>query len=377
MAGRKARDKEGWRWILFFGILSLGAPALASSMNVEKEVESFLPEFKNASVIAERAVFGWEGEKVAALRLLACGGRYLEIIYNESGAGRVLLLLGMDGRFLTDSIARAEDSARRIIHTRFGDSGRIGESRLIRGGPLSYLASIDYSRNGKILGNLLLDLTTQKSQIRNFQPKEQLGRIRSCGKEIPADSVAPPKMKILPSVPLYSLFYSDRATCLAMVLSFWAARGYPELMGIEAASRGRGDDTLREWIREIDLIGRGCPECQSVEKTVEVLSSWSGIPLTVRLIGGEAWKDGQPSFQMIQRLIDRENQPFLVEDAAGGSPRYGVGVGYLVAGGCPFVACQLPGPQDLKSVWNPVFINWEKDFQNLHFYRISPASRNG
>jgi hypothetical protein len=346
-------------------------------MNIENEVGSFLPEFKNAPVIAERDVFGWQGEKVAGLRLLANRGRHLEIVFSESEASRVPLLLGTEGCFLTDSIARAEDSVRRIIHTRFGDSGRIGQTQLIRRGPFSFFVRIDYSRNGKPLGNVLLDLSTQKIQVGDFQPKEQLSRKRSYGERIPSDSGAPRKMKILRSVPCYSLFFSDRATCLAMVLSFWAARGYPELMGLEAANKGRGDDLLREWIRGIDLIGRGCPECQSVEKTVEVVSSWSGIPMAVKLIRGEAWKDGQPSFQMIQRLIDQENQPFLVVDAAGIPPRYGVGVGYLVAGGCSFVACLLPGPQDLKSLWNPVFINWEKDFQNLHFYRISPASRNG
>jgi hypothetical protein len=377
MVGGKGRAKNGWRWILFFGILSLGAPALASRINIEKEVGSFLPEFKNASVVGERAVFGWGGEKVAGLRLLAYRGRHLEIVYSESGASRVPLLLGVEGRFLTDSVARVEDSARRIIHTRFGDSGRIGQTRLIRRGPLSYWARIDYSQNGKPLGNLLLDLPTQKIQVGRTQPKEHLGRNKSRREGIPADPGAPRKIKILPSVPCYPLFFSDRATCLAMILGYWAAKGYPELMGMGGANKGRGDDLLREWIRGIDLIGRDCPECQSVEKTIEVLSSWSGLPLAVRLIRGEAWKDGQPSFQMIQRLIEQENQPFLVVDAAGVSPHFGVGMGYLVAGGCSFVACLVPGPPDLKSVWNPVFINWEKDFQDLNFYRISPASRNG
>jgi len=377
MVGRKAIGKKGWRGILFLGILTLGTPALASSLNIEQEVGSFLPEFKDASVIAERAVFGWEGEKVAGLRLLAIQGRYLEIVYGEYGTNRVPLLLGTGGRFLTDSTTRAEDFAKRIIDTRFGDFGQIGETILIRGGPFSYLARIDYSKKGKPLGNLLFDLSTQKILVGNLPTKEQSGRNGPCEQGPPTEAQAPRKLKSLTSVPVYPLFFSDRATCLAMILGYWAANGYPELMGVGASSKGREGDHLREWIRGIDLIGRGCPECQSIERTVEVVSSWSGIPLAVRLIPGEAWKDGRPSFQMIQRLIDRENQPFLVEDAARVSPRYGVGVGYLVAGGCSFVACQLPGPQDLKSVWNPVFINWEKDFQNLNFYRISPASRNG
>jgi hypothetical protein len=246
---------------------------------------------------------------------------------------------------------------------------------LIRGGPFSYLARIDYSQKGKPLGNLLFDLSTQKIVVGNLQSKKQSGRPYEPGP--PTEPQGPRKLKTLTSIPVYPLFFSDRATCLAMVLGYWAANGYPELMKIRASSKEREGDALREWIRGIDLIGRGCPECQPVEKTVEVISSWSGIPLAVEVNRGEAWKNGQSSFRRIQRLIDLGNQPFLVEDAAGVSPRYGVGMGYLVAGGCSFVACLLPGPQDLKSVWNPVFINWEKDFQNLNFYRISPASRNG
>lgn len=375
MAGGKAGGKIGWRLFLFFGMLSLGAPAFAFSVDIEKEVGSLLPEFKNASVIGERAVFGWEGEKVGSLRLLANRGRHLEIIFSEFEA-RVPLLLGAGGCFLTDSIARAEDSARRIIDTRFGDSGRIGQTQLIRRGPLSYFARIDYSRIGRPLGNLLLDLSTQKIQVEKTQPKEQPGRSGSCGEGIPADSRGPLKMKILPSVPCYPLFFSDRATCLAMILGYWAAKGYPELMGMGAANKGRGSDPLREWIRGIDLIGRGCPECQSMEKTVDVLSSWSGLPLAVRLIRGEPRKDGQPSFGMIRRLID-EDQPFLLVDASCDPPHYAVGTGYLAGRGQIFVACLLPAPEDSKSLWRPALINWERGFPNLQFFQISPPGENG
>ena len=377
MGEGKARSGPGRGLPFFLVMLSLGVPAFASSLNIEDEVGSFLPEFRNAPVIAERPVFGPEGKKVAGLRLLAIPGRHLEMVYGECGTNRVPLLLGTGGRFLTDSTARAEDFARRIIDTRFGDSGQIGQAILIRGGPFSYLARIDYSQKGKPLGNLLFDLSTQRILVGNLQSKDQFGRNGPHEQGPQMEPQAPRKLKSLTSVPIYPLFFSDRATCLAMILGYWAANGYPELMGMGGANKGKGGDPLREWIRGIDLIGRGCPECQSVEKTVEVVSSWSGLPLAVQLIRGEAWKDGQPSFQMIQRLIEHENQPFLLVDAAGVSPRYAVGIGYLVGGGFSFVACLLPGPQDLKSVWNPVFLNWEKDFQNLHFYRISPAIRNG
>lgn len=377
MVGWKTRGGTGRGLIFFFVMLSVGVPAFASGPDIGDEVGSFLPEFTNALVIAERPVFGQEGKKVAGLRLLASQGRHLEIVYGESGAGRVPLLLGTGGRFLTDSTARAEDFAKRIIHTRFGDSGQIGRTLLIRGGPFSYLARIDYSQKGKPLGNLLFDLSTQKILVGNPQSKEQSAGNRLYEPGAPTEPQVPRKLKTLTSVPVYPLFFSDRATCLAMILGYWAANGYPELMGIGTAGKDKGGDPLKEWIRGIDLVGRGCSECQSIEKTVELISTWSGRPLAVRLIRAEAGSDGRPSFQVIQRLIDDENQPFLLVDAACQAPRYAVGVGYLVAGGWSFVACLMPVAEDVTSVWKPVFINWGNDFQSLQFYQISPSRRNG
>jgi hypothetical protein len=366
----------GWGLIFFFVMLSVGVPAFASGLYPEDGVGSFLPEFRNAPVIGERPVFGQEGKKVAGLRLLTIQGRHLEIVYGEFGASRVPLLLGTGGRFLTDSTARAEDFAKRIIQTRFGDSGQIGRTILVRGGSFSYWARIDYSQKGKPLGNLLFDLSTQKILVANPQSKEQSARDRPYEPGPPTEPQVPRKLKTLTSVPFYPLFFSDRATCLAMILGYWAANGYPELMGIGASSKDKEGDPIRQWIRGIDLIGRGCSECQSIGKTVELISTWSRRPLAVKLIRGDAASDGWPSFQVIQGLID-ENQPFLLVDTSCEPPRYAVGVGYLVAGRHSFVACLMPAAEDVMSVWKPVFINWENDFQSLQFYQISPSRRNG
>lgn len=377
MIENKARGVRERALIFLFVMVSVGSPTFASTLNTEEEVGSFLPEFRNAPVIGERPVLGQEGKKVAGLRLLSIQGRHLEIVYGEFGASRVPLLLGTGGRFLTDSIARAEDFAKRIIQTRFGDSGQIGRAILIRGGPFSYLARIDYSRKGKPLGGLLFDLSTQKVLVENSQSKEQSACNRPYDPGTPTELRVPRKLRTLTSVPVYPLYFSDRATCLAMILGYWAANGYPELMGIWSSSRDKEGDPPREWIRGIDLIGRGCSECQSIDKTVELISTWSRCPLAVRLIQGGAWSDGRASFQMIQRLIDDENQPFLLVDTACKPPRYAVGVGYLVAGGHSFVACLMPVAEDVTSFWKPAFINWESDFRNLRIFQISPSRRNG
>jgi len=352
-------------------------PAPGFSLGIQEEVGLYFPEFRKAPMIAERPVFGTDGRELGRLALLMnTQKQYLEAIYLE-GKGACVPLLFWRGRpFLRDALAKSEESARIMTNTRLGQEGRIDPALLVRGGPLHYWARIGYSRNEKPVGSFLFDLMSQKVEPTDWLWDEPSDGKRRLEARLPEIEKEARKVKLLASVPDYSLYLSDRATCLGMMLGYWANQRHSEWIQTRASENDRkgntGNPPPRDWIKEIDLLGKGCFDCQSIEKTVELFSQSRGLPVTVRAFDGKALEGSRSSFRMIQDLVDRESYPFLLEDKASRPFRYAVGIGYLVAGGWPFVACLIPSAESIGGPWQEAFLNWEFDFEHFRIFQMMP-----
>ena len=322
-----------------------------------------------------KPVYDADGERIGYWGSCLWQGEKLELIW--VGENNVLVALGAGGQLLEKSLAESRTLAQKIISLRFNEKTRIDDISLVYLGPLHYFFRIAYSRGEQRFDDLLVEATSGKivnlplSSVR----REKAGSFFLQKENTQSDDSAVEEFEVVSGVVSYPYYISDKSTCLAMIMSWWARRGFPSLEKLFVSDPTReyyiGKQFTQELIREVDIIGKGCG-CKELQTVVEIFGSARGCFLEVSRYSTLGQGESLLNYSLIKKLIREEKQPFLTEIASQGITRYGVGIGFFQWGEERFVLSLLPEVGEDKVSWRLYFFRWQTGYDEFRLYRICP-----
>lgn len=303
----------------------------------------------------------WQGEK-------------LELIWTEQK--NFLIALGAVGQLLEKSLAESRALAQRVISSRFGGETQIDDISLVYLGPLHYFFRIDYSCGEKRFDDLLIEVTSGKIvNLRFSSDREEAGDFFLQKENTKRDGSTIEEFEVVGGVVSYPYYISDKSTCLAMIMSWWARRGFSALERLFVSDSNTqhytGEHFAEELIREIDIVGTGC-RCSELQTVVEIFGSARGCFLEVTRYSTLGEGGSLLSFSLIKKLIRGEKQPFLIEIISQGITRYAVGIGFLQWGEERYIVSLLPEVGEEKASWRLYFFRWQAGYDEFNLYRICP-----
>lgn len=320
-----------------------------------------------------KPVYGPYGDRIGYWGSIFWQGEKLELIWTEQK--KFLIALGAGGQLLEKSLAESRALAQRVISSRFGGQTQIDDISMVYLGPLHYFFRIAYSCEETRFDDLLIEVTSGKIvNLRFSSDRGEANRFFLQKENTKPDGSTIEEFEVVGGVVSYPYYISDKSTCLAMIMSWWARRGFSTLERLfisdSSTQHYTGEHFVEELIREIDIIGKRC--CSELQAMVEIFGSARGCLLEVTRYSTLSEGESLLSFSLIKNLIRGEKQPFLIEIISQGITRYAVGIGFLQWGEERYIVSLLPKVGEEKAGWRLYFFRWQTGYNEFSLYRICP-----
>ncbi len=362
--------------LVFFCFLIL-FPLRAFSLNEFRtyDLSQLLCCLERVAPEDKKPVYNADGERIGYWGSCLWQGEKLELI--RVGENNTLLALGAGGQFLEKSLAESRTLAQRMISLRFGEKAQIDDTSLVYLGPLHYFFRIAYSCGEQRFDDLLVEVTSGKIVNLPFSSgeREKAGSFFLQKENAQLDDSAIEEFEVVSGVVSYPYYISDKSTCLAMIMSWWARRGFPSLEKLfvfdSTTEYYVGEQFTQELIREVDIIGKGCG-CDELQTVVEIFGSARGCFLEVSRYSTLGQEESLLNYSLIKKLIREEKHPFLTEITSQGITRYAVGIGFFQWGEERFILSLLPEVGEDKVSWRFYFFRWQTGYDEFKLYRIYP-----
>lgn len=221
-----------------------------------------------------------------------------------------------------------------------------------------YLVRFPFSAEGKRLGKLTVDITSNQivDGMLIPQPRRKKETVLTKAPLKKSTSV------IIRKVPQYNYYISDEATSMAMIFGYWEGRGFSNLR-----QQSKANPKEKEFNQElIAYIAKGCAGCGE-RTTIELFASSRGYHIhTAYHTTSPKGSAKLATFTDFKKEIDT-HRPLLVKiTSLGNLHHYLVGMGYWESEIGNFIICLSPGSEE------PYFFNWQGPYDNLSFISITP-----
>ncbi|MEI6157188.1 MAG: hypothetical protein WCP87_02340, partial [Atribacterota bacterium] len=281
-------------------------------------------------------------------------------------------LIGIgEGEYLKTVFLESEKMFRSTLQSRYGEKVEAIHRRLIFINPLSFIINGTYTYEGKVINDLNLHCNSFIMSLfpwDDFSGELHFETQSSSFRGVSFHEVTFP-------LPSYEYYLSDFSTCLLMLADYWRSKDWIR-MPLPPDDSRYFLVNLHLMIQDVDRLRRKCnceKDSKSTSEIIRLFIQARGKNVGIQ-IGEKNIPDGSESFSFedIKRIIQDEDQPYLMEISSFGKfVNYGIVNGYLEIPDGEYVECVFPVALRGERRWQRYFFKWDEGYDSFKIYQIT------